>query len=865
MPIGDVSVPVRSTRQVLSCVPPGDTWRRMRDLEASETRVEVRGDPVRTGRRRAAWGVAAAYVVVSALVLLAFGFGSDPQGAKGVIFWSLPIPAMAAFVLAARRADRVQPEQIRAWSFAAAAVAVAIVTHTARAALGGAGVGRNVTEIIYAAAYVVALVLFSSALLMRLRWVARQTFWLQILDASSVSVLLWVFLGIVVADHVSRGLSLETTLLLMQPLIIMWLFAGSVSLLLTPMSARFKRVEIVFAVSLVLATIEVWTEVWFGLTTGTAMHPMAMLLLVSTWSVGAISPLYESPDARPRVWREDYDRVVWPYLTLGAMPILALWAVWRGSFVSQVIAIVGLVVVFVVAVSRQLEVLRAQELSIEHELELTRTETREAAIARSLVDAAEAMAQALSPEQAEHVAVETAAGVAGVSNVTVEEAAHGPCPEESVDRRGVRFRIPIPRTDGSCGRVLVADCDADDWRTMRTLEGIAAQLGVAEDRIALVEHTSRDQRRYRDIVDNLPSGVLEVSSDGAVLACNTLFAEMCGRSRDAVCRLRLRDVVEFRRPTRSEVLAAVSSGSEIDGEAQILTGSGRVRQVEFSARRLQSAPAAESEAETAKGPWLLVARDVSERRERRKRVVRLFQEIRAKDRAKAELFDSVMSSAEEERRRLAAEIHDGPVQALTAIGLRLDAIAVRMQPHRSDSSEASTPRTFTRDLESVRGDLTSILQDTRDIVAGLGPEALHGAGLAQATAFLCQKMASRSGLELNVDVGRLDGIPGTVEAMLYRILQEAMANVVRHAGASRVDVFMGRRGRDVVLEVADDGNARLDLTKVDFGSLVEEGHYGLAFMHERVRIVGGSLRVGPSAAGGTRVAVSIPDVVEVEG
>jgi two-component system NarL family sensor kinase len=224
-----------------------------------------------------------------------------------------------------------------------------------------------------------------------------------------------------------------------------------------------------------------------------------------------------------------------------------------------------------------------------------------------------------------------------------------------------------------------------------------------------------------------------------------------------------------------------------------------------------------------------------------------------------------MSSAEEERRRLAAEIHDGPVQSLTAIGLRLDAIAVRLHSHRSDSPDGSAPGAFTGDLESVRVDLASILQDTRDIVAGLGPEVLHGAGLEKATAFLCQKTASRSGLDVNLDVGRLDGVPRTVEAMLYRILQEALANATRHARATRIDVFMGRRGRDVVLEVADDGKTRLDLAAVDFGSLVEEGHYGLAFMQERVRVVGGSLEVGTSASGGTRLAVSIPDVVEVGG
>ncbi|MCC7077657.1 MAG: PAS domain S-box protein [Acidimicrobiia bacterium] len=800
----------------------------------------------RTGRRLA-WSAVVAYIACVAVILVAVEWGREPRGVTGIGFWLLPLPGMVAFALLCRVAARHHRAQRHVWMLVGGGVCLAFAAHVVRAACVGAGRGVASGELVYAVAYLCALMSFLAALLLRLRWVTPRTFWMQILDATSVSVLLWVCAGIVVADEVAAQWSVETGNHVFQPLIIMWLFAGVISLLLTPMPARWKRTETVLAVSLVFATIEVWSELWLYLRTGTALHAWTMFLLVATWTFGALAPLYETARARPVIRSEDYDRVTWPYLTLGAMPVIALWSVWKGSLATQVVSISGLVVVFVVAVIRQLAVLRAQERSIAEELELTETETRNAEMARSLVAAASDLARASSRDAAEDIAVVAATRVRGVSHAAVGAVEDG-------DAASARFGFPIPREEGSATRVFIADLDETAPPAEGTLEGIAGQLGVTEDRIALVSRIAEEERRYRDVVDNLPSGVVEASSDGRITGCNRAFATMCGRSVEALAGARVRDVVEFRHPTRAEVVRALSADRDVEGEARLVSPAGRVRIVEFSVRRLL-APTDPERPGARHGPWLLVARDVSERRERRHRVVRLFQEIRAKDRAKAELFDSIMASAEEERRRLAAEIHDGPVQTLTALGLRLDVIAGHLQA-------ASPGPEYATDLGAVRSELTAILEETRDIVSGLGPEALHGAGLVQAMRLLCRKTSSRAGLDVNLDVGRLHGIPDTVEAMLYRILQEALTNAARHAHATRVDVFVGRRGRDVVLDVADDGGSGLDLSAVDLRHLVDEGHYGIAFMQERVRVVGGTLQVGPAPRGGTRVSVTIPDVVE---
>jgi signal transduction histidine kinase len=109
----------------------------------------------------------------------------------------------------------------------------------------------------------------------------------------------------------------------------------------------------------------------------------------------------------------------------------------------------------------------------------------------------------------------------------------------------------------------------------------------------------------------------------------------------------------------------------------------------------------------------------------------------------------------------------------------------------------------------------------------------------------------REGLEVSLDVADPEGYGSVVDQLLFRVCQEALRNVEKHAGASHVSVHVGRSGSSAVLEVADDGRGLLS-------DAPEEGHLGLQIVDDLVRDARGTLSVGPGAGGGTVVRVEVP-------
>jgi two-component system NarL family sensor kinase len=204
--------------------------------------------------------------------------------------------------------------------------------------------------------------------------------------------------------------------------------------------------------------------------------------------------------------------------------------------------------------------------------------------------------------------------------------------------------------------------------------------------------------------------------------------------------------------------------------------------------------------------------------------------------------ESARLARAEERTRLAREIHDTLAQGLTAIGLDVEG-ALR---HLSDSPERARER-----LERALATTRESLEDARRSVLDLRAEALAGRPLGEALAALGRGFASETGVRVDVHADEVVRLPLRAEAELYRIAQEALTNVRKHAGATHVEVTLRGTPAGATLSVRDDG------VGFDPSNVGDERH-GLVGMRERARLAGGSMRVTSRPGRGTTVSVRVP-------
>jgi two-component system, NarL family, sensor kinase len=192
----------------------------------------------------------------------------------------------------------------------------------------------------------------------------------------------------------------------------------------------------------------------------------------------------------------------------------------------------------------------------------------------------------------------------------------------------------------------------------------------------------------------------------------------------------------------------------------------------------------------------------------------------------------------EERARLAREIHDTLAQSLTAIILHLEGAV----PHLSSNPERARER-LQRALET--------LEEARRSVLDLRAAPLAGKSLTEALGALARAFTSETGIRSHLRVTGNRALPPRVEAELFRIAQEALANVRHHAQATEVTVMLGTKTDSVRLSLHDDGHG-FDLRRLP------EGGHGIEGMRERARLLGGRLRIESRPGRGTRVTAAAP-------
>jgi signal transduction histidine kinase len=204
----------------------------------------------------------------------------------------------------------------------------------------------------------------------------------------------------------------------------------------------------------------------------------------------------------------------------------------------------------------------------------------------------------------------------------------------------------------------------------------------------------------------------------------------------------------------------------------------------------------------------------------------------------------LIASQEAERKQIALEIHDELGQSLTALKVDLSWLAEKMP-----QNEVKLAKRI-EDMSSLTG---SIIETVQKITTELRPGILDNLGLRAAIEWQTEEFSSRTGIDCNLDsLEEIDGLDQTQSTACFRILQESLTNIARHAKATEVKISMKREDDRLILQIHDNGRG------ISEGEIADRTSIGLLGMKERAQALGGELNIKGIAGKGTSVTVSIP-------
>jgi len=212
-------------------------------------------------------------------------------------------------------------------------------------------------------------------------------------------------------------------------------------------------------------------------------------------------------------------------------------------------------------------------------------------------------------------------------------------------------------------------------------------------------------------------------------------------------------------------------------------------------------------------------------------------EAKEREVERARMSDLVVTAEQEERRRLALFLHDGPVQSLAGIALMLDAVAAAVDAGRLDEARSVLPQVLERQRDTIRS--------LRDLSFNLEPVVLRDQGFGPAVAALAEQLGLAEEIQITLDVADAEQLAQRAQVTLYQIIREALHNALRRK-PSKIDVRVSSRNGSVETVISDNGAG--ERRRATYDSLAE-----------RARALNAELSVDSSDDGGTAVRVVLPE------
>jgi PAS domain S-box-containing protein len=359
------------------------------------------------------------------------------------------------------------------------------------------------------------------------------------------------------------------------------------------------------------------------------------------------------------------------------------------------------------------------------------------------------------------------------------------------------------------------------------------EADLALERVRETNETlRRSEEHLRLVFDAAVDGFVELDEHDVIVRANDAFARMVGMDRGAI-------EGESWSAVAASVQGADASFARLPdtGQAELQRHEGQPLFIEARMSHVPTDPPRK----------LMLARDVTAAKVADQTIRSLFQFLQDRDEDRTRLFRRTNSAIEQERNRIARDLHDGPVQGVSAASLSLEAALLMIKA-------GDTERGLDV-LAKIRQELAEEADSLRRLMAGLRPPVLEERGLMPALREALLRFGTDQGIETEFSGTIVRAIPDDLETLAFRVVQESLTNVRKHAGATRVTVHVESDQSQLRIEIEDDGQG---FETGDVRDHLRAGRVGLANMRERVELASGTFAVRSTPGRGTAVMATIP-------
>ena len=426
----------------------------------------------------------------------------------------------------------------------------------------------------------------------------------------------------------------------------------------------------------------------------------------------------------------------------------------------------------------------------------------------------------------------------------VEDASQDPnLTKMAVREEGIRSQLIVPLK--SKGRVMGTLCLATRSRRQVLQEeldlvtAIGNQIGVAVENAHLYAHEREvaeqlrvSEERYRELFENANDAIWVQDLAGNIVAANKASEKLLGYTLQELLQMNTVNVTEFlsdegldlAREIRRKLLEKQPVAQPYEQHIVRKDGTEATLMITTNLVTEDGKPVA----------FQHIGRDITEEKRMRENLSFYLQQV--------------TMAQEEERKRIARELHDETIQALIVLSRQLDDLACRASDLSQDDKLL---------LEGLWQQTNSIMEGLRRLSQDLRPATLDRLGLLPALEWLASDVGKLSGLNVQVETdGAERRLAPEAELVLFRIVQEALRNVWRHSQATSAQVLVEFQDGKTMITVKDNGKGFQ--LQSPMGDLTKTGKLGLAGMKERARLLGGSLKVESEPGKGTTVIVEAP-------
>ncbi len=399
------------------------------------------------------------------------------------------------------------------------------------------------------------------------------------------------------------------------------------------------------------------------------------------------------------------------------------------------------------------------------------------------------------------------------------------------------------------GRLIVLHIITPHKQEQARLERIVSerteQLRQTVDRLQVeLEHRTAAEKRFQDVIESAPDAMLLVDRQGVIRLVNAQAERLFGYSRTELLGQPLEDLMPMpRRGAHGDYAREFFASPSVRQISMGLNSTAQRKDGTSFPVDISLGPL-----DTAEGVWAACSiRDITERKKAEEQQNRLLEELSRSQAEQQALSGRLQEVQEAERRQIAGELHDRIGQNLTGINLNLQIVENQLGPEPD-------PAVVNRLVDSQKL-VEQTTRDVRDVMADLHPPLLDEYGLFSALQWYGSQFSERTGIATRVTGSELmPRLPSNVELVLFRIVQEALTNVAKHAGAAEVTIAVQSSDGAACLDIEDNGRGfDTEPLQPSSGRL----HWGMMTMQQRASSIGALLEIRSAPGQGTHLSISL--------